>query len=145
MKDNSLPFEKPNPNPVAHLRDELSFEMHGDSRIMELVERERLGIIPKMIQVPFALLKEAVSQILMVEASMAAAKHGAKVSEKTGQFDRRGLPTGIQRKMQVADILHTESEKELSQAHATAIADEAAANIRKNHEPDRKQIPGFDA
>lgn len=144
MKDNSLPFPPPNPNPVPHLRDELSFEMHGDSRIMELVERETLGIMPKMIQVPFSLLKEAVSQILMVEAASDAAKHGAKVNERTGQFDRRSLPVGIQRKMQVADILHTESEKELLEVHADAIADEAAAKIRKNHEPDRKGIPGFD-
>jgi hypothetical protein len=144
MKDNSLPFEKPNPNPVPTLRDELSFEMHGDSRIMELIERERLGIVPKMIQVPFALLKEAVSQILMVEAATAAAKHGAKISDK-GTFDRRSLPVGIQRKMQVADILHTESEKELVEAHANALADEASEQVRKNHEPDRKQIPGFDA
>jgi hypothetical protein len=145
VKDNSLPFPPANPNPVAHLRDELSFEMHGDSRLLELVEREPLGIMPKMIQVPFALLKEAVSQILMVEAAGDAAKHGAKINQKTGQFDRRSLPVGIQRKMQVADILHTESEKELTEAHANAIADQASEQVRKNHEPDRKQIPGFDA
>ena len=144
MKDNELPFEAPNPNPVPHLRDELSFEMHGDSRIMELVERETLGIMPKMIQVPFALLKEAVAQILMVEAAMAAAKHGAKVNEKTGAFDRRSLPVGIQRKMQVADILHSESEKELAGEHAEAIINAETERKRDEMHP-RKQIPGFDA
>lgn len=143
-RDNELPFEKPNPNPIAHLRDELSFEMHGDSRVMELVERETLGIIPKMIAVPFALLKEAVSQILMVEAASAAAKHGAKVNEGTGQFDRASLPLGIQRKMQVADILHSESEKELAEVHADKIVDDERERKREEMHP-RKQIPGFDA
>lgn len=144
MKDNELPFPPANPNPIAHLRDELSFEMHGDSRIMELVERETLGIVPKMIAVPFALLKEAVSQILMVEAATAAAKHGAKMNEKTGQFDRRSLPVGIQRKMQVADILHTESEKELAGVHADKIVDDELARKREEMDP-KRQIPGFDA
>lgn len=141
-KDNSLPFPPANPNPIPHLRDELSFEMHGDSRIMELVEREPLGIVPKMIQVPFALLKEAVSQILTVEAAMAAAEHGAKVNEKTGTYDRRSLPVGLQRKLQVADILHAEFEKETAEQHAAAIADEARQKLEP---PPPEQIPGFDA
>lgn len=142
--DNTLPFPPANPNPVPRLRDELSFEMHGDSRMMELVERERLMIgPPKMIQVPFALLKEAVSQILMVEAASAAAKDGAKPDAKTGKYDRRSLPVGIQRKMQVADILHAESEKELTEVVAEDITEERRREKREEMDP-KRQIPGFD-
>lgn len=143
-KDNELPFPPANPNPVPRLRDELAFEMHGDSRIMELVERERLMIgPPKMISVPFALLKEAVSQILMVEASAAAAKSGAKIGVN-GSYSRRDLAVPIQRKMQVADILHTEAEKELHEIYAASIVEDVERVRRDEHDP-KRQIPGFDA
>jgi hypothetical protein len=138
--DNTLPFPPANPNPVPRLRDELSFEMHGDSRIMELVERERLMIgPPKMIQVPFALLKEAVAQILAVEANAAAIKAGAVPPFTKGS----GLPVGVQRKLQVSEILHAEAEKELTELYADEIGDEPRRQKTEEMDP-KRQIPGFD-
>lgn len=121
-KDNTLDFPQANPYQGSSGRAELTFEMHGEDRIMELVEREPLGLLPKMIQVPFALLKEAVSQILTVEAAEAAYKAGARMDDQ-GKFDRRSLPVGLQRKMQVADILHEDAENELTSAHADSIVE----------------------
>lgn len=120
---------------VATVRAELAFEMDGTERVLRLIEREPLGILPKVIRVPFALLKEAVSQILLVEASEAAVKDGA-----VPPFKREWLPKGIQRKMQVAEILNKEAQAELEEARAA----EAVEEIAPERKPPDLQTPGFD-
>lgn len=108
----------------------LRFEFDIDSRIAMIMmqqEREHFAIAPPppiMIGVPFALLKEAVAQILSVEVDMALMKLPGGVNTP-----RKRWPKGLQGVKLVAERLADAAELEKA---GQAMVDEHQPAFRPN-------------
>lgn len=130
-----------------YLRPELNFAFTGDSRMCVLTETEVLGIVPKKIEIPFALLKEAAAQILWFEANLELGKL-PKIAQDPKHKD--SWPKGIRGKLRMSEILMDEAKAEMAQAAMEGDEGElgrGAGKIAGEIKPRPAEdgpIPGFD-
>lgn len=130
----------------SKLRGEINFAFVGDTRLCLVTETEPFGLMPKKIEIPFALLKEAVAQILSFEAQLEISRL-PKIAQNKQHRD--SWPQGIRGKMKVAELLINEARTEIQGQGIDVRVDEfgkEAGKIAGKIQPEKKpdQRPGFD-